>query len=87
VGSPIPSRDDFTHPDEVIFEVANNAQPDNLNRIRFHAFWLTDQPWVPNGVRGQVFHADLGRYLAQEHALGHPVRVINAVGSQQGPVL
>jgi hypothetical protein len=70
------TRADFSNPNETIFHVPAGAQPDSHGRIRFTAYWLTDQPWKPGGVSGQVFNADLHRHLAQAAALGHPTRVI-----------
>lgn len=55
----IPTRDEFTSPNEDIVHVAADAKPDDHNRVQFFAHWLTDQEWVPSGVRGQVFYADL----------------------------
>ena len=71
-----PSRDDFTSPAEVIVHVAQGQKPDRFNRFRFAAFWLTGQEWVPSGVRGQVFHSDLDRFIADVERRKGSVRVV-----------
>lgn len=70
MGTNIPERSEFRHPDEVLVHV--KTRPDCSGRQTFLAFWLTDQPWVPNGVRGQVFSTVLDEFTARH---GEPVRI------------
>jgi hypothetical protein len=72
----IPSRDQFTTDREVHFHIPANSRPDNFGRLQFTAFWPTDQPWVPGGVRGQVFHTNPGEAAARWQADGFTVHVI-----------
>ena len=72
----MPRREEFTDPSEVIVYVPSGQQPDSLNRTRFIAFWITDQDWVPTGVRGQVFFADLNEVIADVKRRGEHVRVV-----------
>jgi hypothetical protein len=73
----IPSPHDFTSTDEVIVH-HQDAVPDELGRLRFVAYWLTDQEWVPNGVRGQVFNTSLADFIARDEKDGKTVRVVTA---------
>lgn len=78
---PTPSRDDFTSPDEVIVHVAADAKPDDFNRVQFTAFWLTNQEWVPGGVRGQVFTTDLDRFSVAKAEQQSTVRIVRVGGA------
>lgn len=68
-------RDDFTSPDETIVHHAPDMKPDDFGRFQFTAFWLTDQEWVPGGVRGQVFNTNLQDFIAR---CSGPVRVVTS---------
>lgn len=68
--SRVPDPSEFRDPAEKIVHI--NTAPDGRGHQRFTVFWLTDQPWVPNGVRGQVFNADLAAFTARQSG---PVRV------------
>lgn len=72
---PTPAHADFTTPDETIVHHAADAKPDDYGRFQFTAFWLTDQEWVPGGVRGQVFHTSLEAFIARNSG---PVRVVTS---------
>lgn len=82
----LPSRADFTDPSEVIVHVPSGSRPDSYNRFRFIAFWLTDQPWVPDGVRGQVFMTDLDRFTADVERRGGSVRVLTEDADPELPL-
>jgi hypothetical protein len=69
----IPVPGDFTSPDETIVHHRADVVPDDLGRFQFVAFWLTDQEWVPNGVRGKVFNTSLDVFTARQSG---PVRVV-----------
>lgn len=73
--SGMPTRDEFTAPNEVIVHQTSDATPDEFGRTRFVAYWPTNQKWVPSGVRGQVFFTDLSRFVAEQEAEGRKVRV------------
>ncbi|RKR92646.1 hypothetical protein BDK92_7088 [Micromonospora pisi] len=77
----IPSREDFTFPTEVIVHVDLSRPADDHNRRQFDAFWPTDQEWVPDGVRGQVFRSDLDKFIERHNG---PVRVVNLAASNDG---
>lgn len=81
---PTPIRGDFTSPKEVIVHADLTQRPDGHNRVRFTAFWLTDQEWVPDGVRGQVFHSDLDRFVADDAQRGRTVRVVDTKPTSTG---
>lgn len=51
------------------------VRTDALGRAHFTAFWRTDQEWVPGGVRGQCFHANLDDWIERHRQLGRPVYV------------
>ena len=74
----IPTREDFTSPNEVIVHHNADVKPDDYGRFQFTAFWLTDQEWVPGGVRGQVFHTSLAEFIARDEKAGRKVRVVTA---------
>lgn len=80
---PTPDRSEFTGPSEVIVRIDPSSQPDSFGRIQFTAFWLTDQEWVPGGVRGQVFRAALDEFTAAAKRRNETVRVLPLPGGEQ----
>jgi hypothetical protein len=70
---PMPTRADFTSPDETIVHHHADVRPDDLGRFQFVAYWLTDQEWVPDGIRAQVFNTNLDEFIARSTG---PVRVV-----------
>lgn len=71
-----PTRDVFTDDREILVDLGSG--PDTLGRFQFTAYWLTDQGWVPGGVRGQVFHTVLTAWVARNVAAGCTVRFVGA---------
>jgi hypothetical protein len=47
---------------------------DDLGRAMFRAYWLTDQPWVPGGVRAQVFNTNVALWVSGHRQRGRTVR-------------
>lgn len=68
----IPTRDELG-PNDVLVHIPADARPDNFGRVQFTAFWLDDY-LPPNGVRGQVFHADPEKFAAGIERRGEKVR-------------
>lgn len=71
--STMPTRTDFKAPNETIVHHRADVKPDDYGRFQFTAFWLTDQEWVPDGIRGQVFYTNLAKFIARSSG---PVRVV-----------
>lgn len=67
----IPTRDELG-PNDVLVHIPADARPDSLSRVQFTAFWLDDAK--PNGVAGQVFHADPTKFTAGVERRGEKVR-------------
>ncbi len=76
-----PTRGDFDGPHHTIVHVAADARPDGYNRVQFTTHWLTDQEWVPSGVRGQVSFADLEAQVQEWEAEGRKVTVVRIGGA------
>jgi hypothetical protein len=76
--SQTPSPSDFASSSEVLIHHYEDAVPDSLGRLQFVAYWLTDQEWVPNGVRAQVFNTNLAAFIDDEEIKGNQVRVVTA---------
>lgn len=74
--STTPARDEFTSMNELIVHVDQDATPDGFNRVQFFAYWPTDQEWVLNGVRAQIFFADLDAFVERAKERGDNVRLI-----------
>jgi len=70
----IPLKSEFEGPAEIMLEVL--ARPDGQGRQMFRAYWLTDQAWVPGGVRAQVFTAKVRPWMEERIGKGHTVRLI-----------
>jgi hypothetical protein len=51
--------------------------PDGQHRQMFRAYWLTDQEWVPGGVRAQVFTTVPGGWIRERQAKGRTIRMID----------
>lgn len=75
----VPSREDFTHPDETIVHPDPASKPDERGRTRFTAFWITNQEWVPNGIRAQIFYTNLDDFVTRAKA---PATVRIVAGEQ-----
>jgi len=69
----MPTRDDFTSPNEVIVHVTGPV--DSFGRRSFTAYWPTDQEWVPGGVRSQLFFASLADFTARAVNRDQEVRI------------
>jgi hypothetical protein len=70
-----PRREAFPTAETIFVETQtiNGRELDDLGQARFTAFWLTDQGWVPGGVRGQCFHTDLAAWITRTERQGGTV--------------
>jgi hypothetical protein len=73
---PTPDRSAFTSPNETIVYVDPGQRPDDYNRLRFTAFWQTNQEWSASGVNAQLFYSDLDRFITNAEKDQRSVRVV-----------
>jgi len=50
---------------------------DDLGRAMFRAYWLSDEPWLPDGVRAQVFHTNVALWCQGRRAKGRTLKMID----------
>lgn len=55
-----------------IFEVL--TAEDDAGRAMLRAYWLTDQPWVPGGVRAQVYTTNVTEWCCNQLAAGRTLK-------------
>lgn len=71
--------------DETLIIVESEASA--YGNCHWAAYWRTDQKWVPDGVRGQLFYGNLDEHLARDEHFGRKVRVIPFRPSEVQPDL
>lgn len=71
--NPVPAKEDLDA-DEVTIRIHDDF--DDLGRCQFTAFWLEDY-LTPDGVRGQVFFANLADWVRRTDADGRKVTALD----------
>ena len=61
---------------EVVIET--NSREDDLGRRMFTAYWLR-KDWTPEGVRAQVFKANLQEHIKLWERRGYTVKLLEGV--------